>query len=122
MAGGVFLGFPPPDIKQWIVDQTYGNPRTVVKYLDGTVSSFDIVGTLSGTGNEARGYDLSMSENWVMTVYPTNQISNVISAVEIKVGTDVTSIVNEAFTYCVNLTSITIPSSVVSLSGYVFDM
>lgn len=46
----VFLGNPPSKISEWIYGhhQIPVNPDTVVKYIDGTISSFSIQGTISG--------------------------------------------------------------------------
>ena len=68
-------------------------------------AEFSIVGTLTGSDDSP---------------YYTTQIANVTSAQSIQIGDDVSEIRDAAFLDCNNLTSITIPSSVVGIGEYVF--
>ena len=81
---------------------SYNQPETVVKYLDRTISSYNIDGIISGNNS------------------PTTQITNVKDATDISVGNSVTSITNWAFAYCSSLTSIILPDSVKSIGNYTF--
>lgn len=78
--------------------------NTHVKYIDNTLSSYDIVGTISGD----------------MLGLPTIQISQVHNIIDISVGTDVSSIDEYAFYNCLALTSITIPESLINIGKYAF--
>jgi hypothetical protein len=78
---------------------------TVVKYSNGSTSSFLIEGEIVGRS---------------IGPYYTTKIDNVQNATEIKLGKGVTSIGMNTFYNCGKLTSVTIPSSVTSIGGYAF--
>ena len=80
------------------IDSVVDERATVVKYTDGTISSFNIVGELG-----------------------ENSIPNKGNAVEVKIGSSVTSIWDSAFLGCMNLTSVTIPDSVTNIGAYTFS-
>jgi hypothetical protein len=76
------------------IDSVVDERVTIVKYNDDTISYFNIIGELN-----------------------SESIPNKENAVEVKIGTTVTSIGYEALELCNNLTSVTIPDSVTSI-GY----
>ena len=78
--------------------------KTWVLYKDGTFMSYDISGTITGYAN----YD------------NTKAISNTKNIEAIVFGNKVTSIEECAFMDCVNITSVTIPSSVKSIGHLAF--
>ena len=80
------------------IDSVVDERTTYVKYDDGTISSFNIVGELNASS-----------------------IPNEENAVEVKIGNSVTSIGDSAFEECVWLTSVTIPDSVTSIGSYAFS-
>lgn len=102
MGTQVFLGEPPPHIKQWIIDH-HGpvvKETTVVKYIASSGLpdwEDDIVGELTDSS-----------------------IPNKSSAVVVEIGSHVTSIRNSAFYDCNELMNVTIPNSVMSIGDYAF--
>lgn len=78
--------------------------KTWVLYKDGTYTSYDISGTITGYAN----YD------------NTKAISNTKNIESIVFGNKVTSIEECAFMDCINITSVTIPSSVKSIGHLAF--
>ena len=67
-----FIGQPPANIEKFIIDNYYVPPvseKTVVKYKDGSVVEYDIQGKLN-----------------------SNSIPNKTNAVDVKIGSAVTSI------------------------------
>ena len=106
MATNIFLGEPPADIKQWIIDHSgpAGHADTWYKYAnDSDWRTVSISGTISGGDGT-----------------PTTQIPNVENVVALEIGTDVTSIGSGAFQYCTSLTNVTIPASVTSIGDSAF--
>ena len=108
MATQIFLGEPPANIKQWIIE--HATPATHAdtwyKYEGDTEwRTISISGTLNGNANEET---------------PTTQIPDVTNIVALEIGTDVTSIQDYAFLYCSSLTNVTIPNSVTNIGGYTF--
>lgn len=83
------------------IDASY--PETRVTYADGSVSSFNIAGEISGSSST-----------------PTTQIPNLSNVVEINIGTDVTSIGQYAFYNCSSLTSVMIHDSVTNIGRNAF--
>lgn len=79
------------------IDSVVDERATFVKYLDGTTSSFNIVGEISA-----------------------DSIPEVLNAVEVKIGDSVTSIASYAFDHCSGLSSITIGDSVASIGQAAF--
>ena len=80
------------------IDFAVNIDSTVVEYLLGEVSSYMIVGGMTPT-----------------------DIPNIENAINIKIGKSVTSINQEVFLGCDNLTSITIPNSVTSIGDSSFS-
>ena len=78
--------------------------KTWVLYKDGTFTSYDISGTITGYAN----YD------------NTKAISNTKNIESVIFGNKVTSIEECAFMDCINITSVTIPSSVKSIGHLAF--
>ena len=106
----IFLGEPPTNIKQWIIDHATppgpaGHAETWYKYEGDTEwRTVSITGTISGeTGGP-----------------PTSQIPNATDIVALEIGTNVTSIGDWAFCWC-SFTIITIPNSVTSIGDYAFN-
>ena len=115
MATKIFLGEPPANIKQWIIDHaTPPGPATHAdtwyKYAGDTVwKTVSISGTIEGI------FDLDDGSG-----IPTTQIPGVKNVVALEIGTDVISIENSAFYDCYSLMSIMIPAGMMSIGSYVF--
>ena len=108
MAVKIYLGNPPANIKQWIIDHASpaGHADTWYKYTGDTEwRTVSITETISGDGDEG---------------LPTDQIPAVNNVVALEIGTDVTTIEGFAFLDCNSLTSVTIPDSVTSIGHQVF--
>lgn len=91
-----FLGSPPPDTEQWIWNHLdWDNPKTLVKYADGSVSSFDIRGRISGD-----------------YAHSNPPIPNLDNAVRVMLGTDVSCVGDHAFFSLDNLRYVSMPSVV----------
>lgn len=73
------------------------HPETIVMYRDGTISSYNIVGTFNG-----------------------DSIINFTNVNDVKLGNTVTEIGNGTFSYSYYLSSITIPSSVTTFGDRSF--
>ena len=114
MATNVFLGEPPADIKQWIIDHATppgpaGHADTWYKYAGDTEwRTVSISGAING---------VSPGES---DPAPTTQIPNVENVVALEIGTNVTSIGDWTFFECSRLTSVTIPDSVTSIGWNAF--
>ena len=96
-----FLGRPPANIEKFIIDNYYAShvsEKTIVKYNNGSVVEYDIQGELK-----------------------SDSIPNNTNAVEVQIGSAVTSIRNYAFQNCSSLSSTTIPDSVTSIGSSAFD-
>ena len=109
----IFLGEPPANIKQWIIDHysSSGHADTWYKYANDTEWRTTML-----SGEIALVDEMSFS---------TGQIDNPWDIVAIEIGTGtqanpLTSIGPNAFNYCTNLTNVMIPSSVTSIKGYAF--
>ena len=86
-----------------------GHAETTISYYDGTISSYSIAGEFGGM-NLIKAGIWDGPEMWAK------------EPVSVELGTDVTSIGNNAFYQCSLLTSLTIPSSVTAIRSYtVFD-
>lgn len=99
----VFLGYPPEYIRKWMEEYSNTAPtakaETIFYFSDGTTAEHDIIGELN----------------------TLNMLSNPIeSLVKVEIGTNVTSIEDNAFEECFGLTSITIPKGVMSIGEYAF--
>ena len=115
MATEIFLGEPPANIKQWIIDHTTppgpaGHADTWYKYAGDTEwRTVSISGAISGSYDEEKDEDI-----------PTSQIPDVKNVVALEIGSDVTSIGESAFWYCNKLTRVMIPDSVTSIGNWAF--
>ena len=142
----IFLGEPPANIKQWIIEH-YGpvvKPETYIKFSDGT-EFYDIIEFPDGldgifdlrtaikygwTNEGSDGYD--GPPDWdikqpVEVVLGSNVTSignyafyNCSGLTSVTIGNGVTSIGWDAFTGCSGLTSVTIPDSVTSIGNSAF--
>ena len=113
MSTQIYLGEPPPNVKQWIIDHSTpaGHADTWYKYAGDTEwRTVSIQGAFHGTP----GGDEPPMES--------KQIPNLGSVTEIEFGTDVTSIDEYAFYNPggYQITSLTIPNSVTSIDGRAF--
>ena len=98
----VFLGMPPPHIKQWIKDH-HGpvvKQETHIKFVDGTEGDYFIEGAMDcpaliAAGLMPPGSGEMEPPSWIK--YPA----------EVEIGSTVTSIGSSAFSSCSRLTSVT---------------
>lgn len=112
MATKIFLGEPPANIKQWIIDHATPATHTDTWYKyagDIEWRTVSISGAIEGDIDEQTGAGI-----------PTTQIPNVTNVVALEIGTDVTSIGGSAFDGCSGLTSVTIGNGVTSIGSYAF--
>ena len=86
--------------------ETFMSPTTV-KYLDGTISSYNISNIISGGEAGPRT--------------PTTQIDNVQNITDLSIGLGITTIGVDAFSQCSSLTSIVIPETVEQINAYAFN-
>ena len=102
MSTNIFLGMPPPKIKEWI-EKNYVKPwpeKTSVIYTDGSTWEGLIEGELN-----------------------SGSIPNISNIKELTIGNKVTRISEYVFceNYCTSLTSITIPNSVTHIGECAFQ-
>ena len=112
----VFLGEPPQHIKYWIINNSKpaGNPKTHIKFVGGTEGDYLIEGTMDcpalvAAGLMPKGSGTEMPPSWIE------------QPVEVNIGNAVTSIGNNAFFGCGDLTSVTIPGGVTSIGDGAFS-
>ena len=112
MATEIYLGKPPQHVIDWIKahSKPAGNPKTHIKFVDGTEGDYLIEGTMDCPALVAAGL---MPEGSGTSTYP--QWINY--PMEVEIGSAVTSIGTGAFYMCGSLTSVTVPSSVTGI-GY----
>ena len=110
MATEIYLGNPPPHIIDWIKahSKPVGNPKTHIKFTDGTKGDYLIEGVMDCPALIAAGLMPPGSGTEIGPGWKKNPI-------EVEIGSAVTSIGNYAFYFCTDLTSVTIPSSVTSI-------
>ena len=115
MATQIYLGNSPPHIIDWIKahSKPAGNPKTHIKFVDGTEGDYLIEGAMDcpaliAAGLMPPGSGTESEPTWIK--HPA----------EVNVGSAVTSIVDYVFLYCNYLTNVTIPDSVTSIGGNAF--
>lgn len=103
MGTEIFLGEPPPRVKQWIKDRR----GPVVK--ETTAAKYTAESGLPGWEGDIVGE---------LTI---DSIPNISNAEVVEIGSHVTSIGTQAFYSCDGLTSVTIPNSVTEIGNSAFD-
>lgn len=111
MAVEIFLGEPPANIKQWIIEHAAlaGHADTIITWQDDSISSYNWSGEISRNtiANESSiGWD-DDADKWTWARQPKI----------VDIGTNISSLGNEPFNNCTN-TNIIIPDSVTSISQY----
>lgn len=109
MATKIFLGEPPANIKQWIIEHyspaPVGHADTWYKYASDTEwRTVSISGSIAGTDGG-----------------PTTQIPDITGVVALEIGINVTSIGDYAFYGCYRLTSVMIGNGVTSIGDHAFS-
>ena len=137
MATKIFLGEPPANIKQWIIDHATppgpaGHADTRFTLEGGTVETYNIIGTLDRQWMIDNGYYDEENYEWLKTIIQAD-FGNTVTGIganpfyfcngltSVTIPNSVTSIGYWAFCGCVRLTSVTIPDSVTSIEGSAFD-
>ena len=111
MATQIFLGEPPANIKQWIIEHATPTSHAETRFTlqDGTVATHDITGTLDHQWMVDNGYFDDNEWVWIKII------------TQADIGNTVTSIGAGAFDSCNNLTIVTIPNSVTSIDEFTFS-
>ena len=109
----IFLGEPPANIKQWIIEHATppgptGHPETRFTLQNGDIETHNITGTLDRQQMIDNGYYDGENYEWLKTI------------TQADIGNTVTSIGNQVFQNCSELTSVTIPNSVTSIGDLAF--
>ena len=125
MGTQVFLGEPPANIKQWIIDH-HGpvvKETTVVKY---TAASGlpdwegDIIGELTSSSIPNKSDIAEVEIGSHVTRIGFDAFSGCNGLTSVMIPGSITSIVDSAFMDCSSITSVTIPGSVTSIGDYAF--
>ena len=116
----IFLGEPPANIKQWIIDHTTpaGHPETIFTFNGGQTVSKSISGTLENLWRMDDGEDATWR---IILVYEGSEKLFQDDFASVDIGNTVTSIGYYAFQDCTNLTSVTIPDGVTSIGDGAFS-
>ena len=116
MATKIYLGEPPQYMIDWIKahSKPVGNPKTHIKFVDGTEGDYLIEGAMDcpaliAAGLMPPGSGTEMAPSW-------NK-----DPMEVEIGSAVTSIGEYVFSGCSGLTSVTISESVTSIGYYAFQ-
>lgn len=101
----IFLGDPPSNVKQWIIDHIQPPTRSVTRiWWSNDKSDYSDCPSNDGT------FDSSC--------FPSGK--SAANAVKVEFGSDVTIINNFLFPWCFGLTSISIPNSVTTIDTEAF--
>lgn len=133
MAVEIYLGNPPANIKQWIIDHASpaSHPETRFTLEGGTIETYNIIGTLDQQWMIDNGYWNEDDEEWIKIIIQAD-IGNTVTNIgyralaradlmtSVTIPYNVTSIGNFAFSDCYDLTSVTIPDSVTSIGENAF--
>ena len=110
MATKIYLGNPPQYVIDWIKahSKPVGNPKTKITFTDGTLQEYDWSGEITKRTMVDAGLLVNGNPTWLKNP----QI--------VEIGTNVTSIGDQAFYYCSSLTNVTISDSVTSIGSMTF--
>ena len=140
MATKIFLGEPPADIKQWIIDHTTppgpaGHSETIFTLQGGTVETYNITGLITKQWMIDNGYLVYNSEwdgyDWQKEIAQV-EIGNTVTSIgdkafqysniaSVDFGSGVTTIGDSAFSDCWGLASVTIPSNMRTVGNSAFE-
>ena len=120
MATEIFLGEPPANIKQWIIEHATpaGHPETILTFSGGQTVSLNIGRTLGDLWKEDSEGEDATGEPILNYEGSDKLFKSDLELVDI--GNTVTNISQYAFAGCSSLTSMTIPNSVMSIGQSVF--
>ena len=129
----VFLGYPPENIKQWIINHRPTPPvqGNTFFWVNGEKNEYDIEGTLDQQWFIDNGYFDGDNWEWLKQISKAELGSKVTSIGDsafgnceymssVTIGSSVTSIGGSAFSGCYSLASVTIPDSVTSIGSSAF--
>ena len=108
------LGREPP------VPPIPDHPETKVWYKDGSISSYEIEGTLVQNSIQDKTNTVKIEIGNTVTSIWQYAFSSCSNLTSVTIPNSVTSIGNNAFTECSGLISITIPNSVTNIKEYMF--
>ena len=102
------------------IDSVVDERATVVKYQDGTISSFNIVGELGENSIPNKGNAVEVKIGSSVTSIGEGGLGNFANLTSVTIPDSVTSIGDGAFGGCYGLSGITIPDSVTSIGDWAF--
>jgi len=134
MATQIFLGEPPANIKQWIIEHATPASHADTRFTleGGTVKPENIIGTLDQTWMVNNGYYDDNEWVWIKIITQAD-IGNTVSSIgqdaflgcsgltSVTIPNSVTNIGQDSFFGCNGLTSVTIPDSVTSIGQSAFE-
>lgn len=115
MATNIFLGNPPENIKQFIIENyAPQNTLTKITFADGTIEEYNIQGELTRNKLSELGIVIISEYTTELDQWEHG------GPIKVEIGNSVTSITQNAFAYCGTLENVTIPNSVTHINELAF--